>query len=124
MKGYIYKITNNLDPLACYIGKTTYQNPQQRWRQHIKYAEDGNGGPRSIHQAFRKYGVKNFTFEILEEVQDTDSLEDREKYYINKYNAYYKSPNSHGYNLSKGGEGTHYADGINNLQEKIVEAYN
>lgn len=47
-----------------------------------------------------KYGIDNFSFEIIEECEK-DKLSDREKYWINYYNSI--SPN--GYNLTEGGDG-------------------
>jgi len=48
-----------------------------------------------------EHGVDNFTFEVIEEV-DNDRLPEREQYWIKYYNTYV--PN--GYNLTIGGEGT------------------
>jgi hypothetical protein len=43
----------------------------------------------------REYGKENFSFEVIEECALTE-LNDKEKYYINKYNT--MTPN--GYNMS------------------------
>ena len=48
----------------------------------------------------RKYGLENFTFEVLEECE-LGLLNDREEYYIELYNSYF-----HGYNSTFGGDGT------------------
>lgn len=50
-----------------------------------------------------KYGIENFNFEILEECSKNE-LNDKERYYIQKYNTL--APN--GYNLQKGGTPTRY----------------
>ena len=47
-----------------------------------------------------KYGINNFSFEIIEECKKNE-LSEKEKYWINYYNS--TSPN--GYNLTKGGDG-------------------
>lgn len=47
-----------------------------------------------------KYGLENFSFEIVEQV-DNDLLNEREIYWINFFQS--KTPN--GYNLTDGGEG-------------------
>ncbi len=53
---------------------------------------------KAIKMALKKYGINNFTKEILEENDDINYLFEKEKYYINKYNAV-NSPNF--YNLAK-----------------------
>lgn len=85
----IYKITNNLTQVS-YIGQS--QNIEHRWTQHQK-AKDNY----AIHKAIQKYGVNNFTFEIIELC---DNLFERERYWISYYNTYLN-----GYNETPGGEG-------------------
>lgn len=91
--GTIYKITNKINN-KCYVGQTT-QNVNIRWKQHLK--------PKkykcAIYSAFQKYGINNFTFEILEAVLD-EFINEKEVYYIKKFNSF-----NDGYNLTKGGEG-------------------
>ena len=86
--GYIYKITNKGNK-KCYIGQTT-QEPYQRFEQHVR-------NKSVIGLAIKKNGRHNFTFEILEEVED-ELLDEREIHYIKEYNSYYK-----GYNRTLGG---------------------
>jgi group I intron endonuclease len=96
--GYIYKITNQISK-KCYIGETLKTNPYLRWNEHKRKIEQGIGCP-ALQDAVKKYGIENFTFEILIICFD----EDRYKFeieYIKKYNSI--APN--GYNLTKGGEG-------------------
>lgn len=50
-----------------------------------------------LSRAFRKYGIENFSFEILEECSKED-LDDKEVYYISKYDSYFN-----GYNQTTGG---------------------
>ena len=92
---YIYKITNIVNDKG-YVGRTE-KDPQERFKGHIYAAK--TGGPMVISRAIRKYGVKNFKFEVLEEC----SIEDqyiRESELIEKYDTYHN-----GYNSSLGGEG-------------------
>lgn len=96
--GFIYKITNKLTK-KCYIGETMKSNPELRWNEHKRKIEKGIGCP-ALQDAVRKYGIDNFSFEILIICFD----EDRYRFeieYIKKYNS--MAPN--GYNLTKGGEG-------------------
>jgi len=96
--GYIYKITNTISK-KCYIGETKKTNPYLRWNEHKRKIDKGLGCP-ALQDAVKKYGIENFTFEILIICFD----EERYKFeieYIKKYNS--MVPN--GYNLTRGGEG-------------------
>ena len=48
----------------------------------------------------RKYGLDNFSFEIIEELEDYSLSDEKEKYWIKYYNSYFN-----GYNESLGGDG-------------------
>ena len=125
IKGYIYKITN-LKNNFCYIGKTTHNNINRRFKQHIHYALNLKGGSEtSLHQAIRDYGQDNFIIELLDIVCGPDLLEEIEKFYIQKYHTWIKDPLCQGYNQTKGGEGTNYTSNDFNeiLLEKIISLY-
>lgn len=92
MKGIIYKITNKVNGKS-YIGKTRY-TLEFRWRQHIHCKDNVY-----FHKAIRKYGIDNFSPEILEEC-DLKDIDSKEIYYIAKYNTF-----EDGYNLTRGGDG-------------------
>lgn len=87
----IYKITNLINNKV-YIGQSIA--PEQRWKKHILYNNN------AIGQALKKYGVENFSFEIIEW---TYKYNEQEAYWI----AYYNSYGSSGYNETRGGEGHH-----------------
>lgn len=108
---YIYKITNKLNGKA-YIGKTL-NNVETRWQQHIRESNKEISSERPLYRAIRKYGVKNFIVEILEEVSE-DVVNEKEIFWINYYNTYQK-----GYNATKGGDGKSFLD-----FEKIINDYN
>ena len=78
----IYKITNLLTEQA-YIGQSV--NVADRWKQHCKC---GLG---------IKYGVWNFSFELLEQVHQRNLLNEKEKFWIDMYQS-----NKFGYNSTKG----------------------
>lgn len=90
MKKIIYKYENKINH-KIYIGQTN--NLDRRMQEH-KY---GHAYQVSlIEQAIKKYGIENFTIEILEE---TENFNEREKYWINYYNSY----KPYGYNICEGG---------------------
>lgn len=89
----IYKITNKINH-KIYIGQST--NIEKRWESHKYYTEDKT---TLLQKAFNKYGVSNFTFEVIEECP-TNQLDEREKYWIN----YYQSYGTNGYNMTLGGQ--------------------
>lgn len=98
MKG-IYKITNILNNKS-YIGKS--EDIETRWeyhKTHYNYTKEYN---KPLYRAFRKYGLENFTFEIIENLNYNYNIADeREKYWITYYNSY----GSTGYNGTLGGDG-------------------
>lgn len=100
--GYIYKITNK-NTGKIYIGLTTKERPTDRFSQHryIATHPEQEKNISYLHRAMNAEGVDNFSFDIIEEV-DNEILCEREKYWIKYYNSL--SPN--GYNLTEGGEGT------------------
>ena len=90
----IYKITNKLNG-KCYVGQS--QNIFKRWSVHGN-KNNANNCSMVIAKAVTKYGVENFTFEILE-LCSKNELNDKEKYWISKFDTYSK-----GYNSTTGGD--------------------
>ena len=123
--GYIYLYKNQINN-KMYIGQTS--NLKQRKAQH----KNKSVCTYPIDKAINKYGIQNFTFEILEEVlaksykeykQKIDSLE---TFYIHKY----RELGNTLYNLTKdGGGNTWAADNqervylpLSNKQKEILSA--
>lgn len=98
---YIYKIENQINH-KIYIGKTEHINPQKRWMEHKSDSKNPNRNHRALYRAMNKYGIENFSFEILEE---TNNPEEREMDYIRQYDTYHN-----GYNETLGGDGSKYLD--------------
>lgn len=94
----IYKIENLING-KIYIGQSV--DIQYRFRNHKSesFNPKSNAYDTAIHRAIRKYGVDNFSFDVIEEC-DQDKLREREVYWINYYQSF-----GNGYNLTSGGEG-------------------
>jgi len=89
---HIYLITNKINGKQ-YIGKTTRKDPRPRWREHQK--DSRKNSETIISRAIHKYGIDNFSFQVIETVNDPFLLADRESFYIRQYNTL--TPN--GYNI-------------------------
>lgn len=84
IKTGIYKITN-IENQMCYVGQAA--NIADRWRQHIKRGIGAEAPTKNkLYPAMAKYGVENFTFEIIEECNRT-MLNDREDYWQDYFHA-------------------------------------
>lgn len=108
----IYKITNKINNHS-YIGQSI--NITERWsNEKIDSKNENSKSYNSIlSQAFRKYGIENFSFEILEECSK-EELNDKEKYYIQHYDTY-----NNGYNATTGGDGV--MNSIFKLSQEEIE---
>jgi len=94
----VYKLTSPSN--KSYIGVTT-RTFEQRLNEHTKRAYLDKNDHIWFYQAIRKYGIDNFTIEILRnDITDKKVLEDTEIFYINLYNTY-----NNGYNMDRGGRG-------------------
>lgn len=112
----IYKITN-LSNQNAYIGQGI--DIHRRWRNEKSRAFDSNSTEynKTLSKAIRKYGIDNFSFEIIEEC-DVSQLDEKEQYYIKYYDTYYN-----GYNDTLGGKGASNVC-IKLSKEDIVQIYN
>ena len=92
----IYKITNKVNG-KIYIGQTV-QKLKDRWANHKSDAR--NSGKTPLYKSMRKYGIDNFSIEIIDYAQDLDSLNLLEQEYIKVADCLVPK----GYNLLPGGE--------------------
>lgn len=81
----IYKITNKINN-KCYIGSTN--DFERRKYEHIISSTSPNYTSYNypLQKAFRKYGIDNFTFEVLETDISLEEIANKEHDYIIKYN--------------------------------------
>lgn len=96
MTGYIYIITNDINNKV-YIGQTV-TTLRNRWNQHVSKSKRSNS---YFYKAVREIGIEHFKMNLLEQC-NADELNDKERYYISKYDSY-----NNGYNSTLGGFGTH-----------------
>lgn len=89
-KGVIYCYTNRATGRK-YIGQTIH--PEQRKLNHYHKAINEESH-YYFHRSIRKHGWETFEYEVLEEDVKKEDLNDRETYYIKKYDTLW--PN--GYN--------------------------
>lgn len=90
----IYKIQNKKNGF-CYVGRAT--DVSSRWKTHVKCGLGIDTPDRNkLYAAMREYGLTNFTFELLEQCEK-DALNEREKFYIDLFQAY-----TYGYNSTIG----------------------
>lgn len=108
----IYKIENLINGKS-YIGQSV--NIKSRWRQHKTTAFNSSSSSYNypLYQAIRKYGLENFNFSIIEQC-DISSLNERETYWIQKYNSF-----NNGYNQNEGGSNAGHF--IKLSKEKVLE---
>lgn len=86
-KKYIYCFTNKINNKK-YIG-STINNPMVRYKQHLYHAKhpEKDRGKYPLYEAIRKYGIDNFTFEILLEKEcNEQEIREIEHNYIIEYN--------------------------------------
>ena len=117
IKTGIYKITNLINQKS-YIGCAL--DIEERWKKH-KYTYNNKNSRQynnSLYEAFRKYGLKNFSFEIIELIPERNPviLFQKEKYWIAYFNTFYN-----GYNETEGGDCGPIMPGEKNPMAKLSE---
>ena len=97
MYGVIYKITNKINGKA-YIGQTT-RSPKLRFKEHSRSSYP-------LGNAIRKYGMDNFTLDILDTAENSIELDKLECFYIGLHNTLIDAK---GYNLRIGGDSSTFS---------------
>jgi group I intron endonuclease len=91
----IYLIKNIVNN-KIYIGSAV--DISNRWRRHKRELRKGKHHNILLLRAWCKYGEQSFTFEILEEVSNSDHLLAYEQVYLDYYKSYEEDK---GYNICK-----------------------
>lgn len=120
--GYIYCISNSINNKK-YIGQTN-RDIKVRFAEHVRHHRNEksyNEGNKVLFKAMRKYGIDNFSCDIIKTVYDKSKeglkikLNKEEINCIKEYNTLI--PN--GYNMTKGGN----LDGCMGVNAKMVAQY-
>lgn len=106
--GFIYKIYNDINDKV-YIGQTGL-TIEHRFKEHLAKAKSEERKNLPIYNAMRKYGIDHF---FVEQIEETENLDEREIYWIKQYNSY-----ENGYNATLGGGGNARRD-----YQKIIDLY-
>ncbi len=93
----IYSATNQLDGKV-YVGKT--QSLNERKRSH--FGDACRGSSFYFHRALQKHGIGNFDWQVIDQAETEQELNEKEKYWIKFYKSF--DP-QFGYNLTMGGDG-------------------
>lgn len=115
MQGFIYIITNTINGKQ-YVGQTI-QSINKRFNRHCQYYGSEAENRMAIKLAIHKYGRKNFTIKVLEQC-DVELLNEREIYYIEKFDTY-----NSGYNSTRGGQIGSKPLKLEDVQEEIISLY-
>lgn len=116
----IYIIKNEVNS-KYYIGQSC--DIHRRWLEHLRAGQPQKYSAKSIrdastpiHRAMAKYGIENFSLNILEECT-REELNSKERWWINKY----KHDGFILYNLSDGGQDAVGAKGEYHSQAKLSQ---
>lgn len=96
MRG-IYEIKNRINGKV-YVGQSIHI--EERIKRHQRELKAGIHHNHHLQRSYNKYGKENFEYIILYQAQQDEDLDELEKQYIEKENAF-----TNGYNATKGGAG-------------------
>lgn len=94
---YIYKITN-IQNNKCYVGQT--KDYRHRIYLHKWSLNNNRHGNSHLQAAWNKSGKDSFTFEIIQEIQLIQNVDDLERFWISFYKCIQRK---FGYNFESGG---------------------
>ena len=110
--GIIYQAYNKQNGKS-YIGQTV-KSLKHRERDHYYQARDKNRENYKFQRALNKYFTEDWVWTVLEKDVPLDIIDDREMYYIGKFDSYRK-----GYNSTLGGQGTRKEVGESGVVYKL-----
>ena len=114
MKVKIYLITNTaVNPHMYYVGLTKNEL-DRRLQEHITFGR--HEGNKLLSDAIIEYGKRNFTIEVIEEVDESEARI-KEDYYIRKYKSHYRD--GCGYNMKY--ETFNYEKHYHGANQELIE---
>jgi group I intron endonuclease len=113
---HVYKITN-LVTNKIYIGQTIQKNPKMRWYGH---QADARGGKNThLYNSMRKYGIDQFSWEVIDSAYCLDELNVKEQYWLEEYRK-----KNEVYNLREAGNNkTHSEESKEKMKESQKQAH-
>lgn len=105
VKGLIYSITNIMNNKK-YIGQTL-RGFIERYNEYKYFIKNKSKLNTYLYNSFIKYGFDSFKFEIIDTGNSIQDLNEKEIYYIKKYNT---TNRNFGYNLHEGGRNSLFSD--------------
>lgn len=90
MKYYIYKYENLINGKT-YVGQTNNIRLRRNGHRSTMNNPNDKGYNHPFYRALRKYGVENFSFEVLEEIEDDEKREkvtEKEIYFQHLYHSF------------------------------------
>ena len=84
--GVIYKITNNINN-KIYIGQSIDFATRERLHEESGFNKNSKCYNYPLYNAIRKYGIENFSIEIIDHGNSLEELNIKEIHYIQKYNS-------------------------------------
>lgn len=98
----IYKYQNKINH-KIYIGQSIDLEQRRYAHKSSAFNKNAKDYNSQFHQAIRKYGLENFSYEVIVEISKEEYskqiLDDLEKYFIKYYDSY-----KNGYNATEGGD--------------------
>ena len=93
----VYRITNTITG-DCYIGSS--KDVKQRLAAHKCPSVWKNNSNKQLYQDMQKYGVENFVFEVIAEVEE-EQLKEAEQEFIETLKPAYNDRNANGFDIER-----------------------
>jgi len=106
---HIYTIKNLVNG-KMYVGQTIQPNPKMRWYAHCDMMRKGK--KNHLYDSMRKYGIENFLWEVVDQGNTVEELNDLEVKWLDHYRAIGEVYN----NREAGGNKLHSSESIERMR--------